>query len=90
MAYRLLGEVVPDLAKINIIGVFFWAAAQNWWVTADGGVICYTAILPKLWPTALGTDEGVRPPTNLVFKHGAKIYSVGDPWKPSGGRTNLL
>ena len=63
MAYRLLGEVVPDLAKINIIGVFFWAVAQNWWVTADGGVIYYTAILPKLWPTALGTDEGVRPPT---------------------------
>ena len=23
MAYRLLGEVVPDLAKINIIGGFF-------------------------------------------------------------------
>jgi len=41
----------------------FRAAAQNWWVTADGGVIYYTAILPKLWPTALGTDEGVRPPT---------------------------
>ena len=51
MAYRCLGEVVPDLANINISGVFFWAAAQNWWVTADGGVIYYTAILPGqlLW-----------------------------------------
>ena len=48
MAHRLLGEVAPDLAKINIIGGG-WATAQNWWVTADGGVICYTSVLPKLW-----------------------------------------
>ena len=60
MAYRLLGGVVPDLAKITIFGGF-GAAAQNWWFTADGSLNDYTAILPKVWPTALGTDEGVRP-----------------------------
>ena len=58
LAYRLFGGVVPDLAQINIFGSF-GAAAQNLWVTADG-LIDYTAILPKLWPMALGTDEGVR------------------------------
>ena len=36
------------------------AAAQNWRVTADGGLIDYTVILPKLWPAAIGTDEGVQ------------------------------
>ena len=56
--------------------------------------------LPKVWPTALGTDEGVRPLTgkvctgcaNLALKQGsktAKIYSVGDPWTQNVGRTIL-
>ena len=26
----------------------------------------------------------------MVFKQGAKKNSVGDPWKPSGGRTSQL
>ena len=52
----------PGVPIITLYGIF-GAAGQNWWATADGGVIDYTAILPKLWPTALGTDEGVRPPT---------------------------
>ena len=30
------------------------------------GFIDYTAILPKLWPIALGTDEGVRPCTGKI------------------------
>ena len=52
--------------KLTFLGVFR-AAAQNWWVTADGGVIYYTAILLELWPTALGTDGGVRTPDGQIL-----------------------
>ena len=57
LAYRLLGGWFQTWQNSTLLWNF-GAAAQHWWVTADSGLIDYTAILPKLWPTALCTDEG--------------------------------
>ena len=91
LAYRLLRgdswRTVYQAEKITIFGVF-WGCGTKLGVYRRWRLILLYRYFAKVWPTALGTDEGGC--ANLALKQGsktAKIYRAGDPWTQNVGRT---